>query len=129
MLVGLTAAIVQGANTATRDIDLWFESPSDPNINAAAQAAGGIWISGLGMRPPQLGGALGDRFDVVFSMSGLASFADEVSRTIVATIDGVEVRVLALDRVVASKRAANRPKDRAALPALEEALAAIADSE
>jgi hypothetical protein len=25
MVVGLTAAIAQGANTVTRDIDLWFE--------------------------------------------------------------------------------------------------------
>ena len=26
MLVGLSAAVLQGANTATRDIDLWFEA-------------------------------------------------------------------------------------------------------
>lgn len=125
MLVGLTAAIVQGANTVTRDIDLWFESTRDPNIGAAARAVGAIWVSGFGMRPPQLGGALGDRFDVVISMSGLDTFGDEFARTTVASIDGVEVRVLPLDRILASKRAANRPKDRAAIPALEEAIAAI----
>jgi hypothetical protein len=30
MVVGLSAAIVQGANTVTRDIDLWFATIADP---------------------------------------------------------------------------------------------------
>src|SRR5579872_5376754 len=74
MLVGLSAAILQGANTLTRDIDLWFAAISDPQIAPAAAAAGGIWVSGFGMMPAQLGGVLGDRFDVVNLMSGLGSF-------------------------------------------------------
>ncbi|MBK7579905.1 MAG: hypothetical protein IPI67_06825 [Myxococcales bacterium] len=32
MLVGLSAAVLQGANTGTRDIDIWFEDLSDPRI-------------------------------------------------------------------------------------------------
>jgi hypothetical protein len=40
-------------------------------------------------------------------------------------IDDIPVRVLPLERIVASKRASGRPKDLAALPALEEALAAL----
>jgi len=40
------------------------------------------------------------------------------------TIDGVPLHVLPLPRVIASKRATNRPKDRAALPALEATLVA-----
>ena len=39
-------------------------------------------------------------------------------------IDGVPLRVLPLERVIASKRATNRPKDRAALPSLEATLLA-----
>lgn len=46
MIVGLTAAIIQGANTVTRDIDLWFNSTADPNIAPAAHAAGGMWTGG-----------------------------------------------------------------------------------
>ena len=34
------------------------------------------------MRPHGLGGALGDRFDVVTHMHGLGSFAEELSNTI-----------------------------------------------
>jgi len=63
MVVGLTAAALQGANTTTVYIDLWFESAGDPRISDAARAAGGFWVSGFGMMPPALGGpALGRRF-------------------------------------------------------------------
>jgi len=127
MIVGLTAASLQGANTTTVDIDLWFESTADSRIRDAAEAAGGIWVSGFGMMPPQLGGPLGDRFDVVLHMSGLGRFAEEYARALPITVEGIAVRLLPLDRILESKRAANRPKDRAVIPALEEALAALED--
>jgi hypothetical protein len=41
------------------------------------------------------------------------------------TIEDVDVKVLPLPRIIASKRAANRPKDQAVLPALEAALRVI----
>jgi hypothetical protein len=89
MLVGLSAAVLQGANTATRDIDIWFEDASDLRIGDAVREAKGIWVSG--------------------------SFG----------MDGVPLPVLRLDRVIASKRAAGRKKDLAAIPALEDALAVL----
>ena len=46
MLVGLSAAVLQGANTATRDIDIWFEDTSDTRIGDAVREANGIWVSG-----------------------------------------------------------------------------------
>jgi predicted nucleotidyltransferase len=128
LIVGLTAAGLQGANTTTVDIDLWFESTADPGIGEAATAAGGMWVSGFGMMPARLGGPLGDRFDVVLHMSGLGRFDEELARAIDVTVEGIHVRVLPLDRVLASKRAAGRPKDQAAIPALEEALAALEGS-
>jgi hypothetical protein len=126
LIVGLAAAALQGANTTTVDVDLWFEQPGDPRISEAARAAGGYWVSGFGMMPAQLGGLLGDRFDVVLHMSGLESFEQEYGRSVPITVEGVPVRLLPLDRILTSKRAADRPKDRAVLPALEEALAAAA---
>src|SRR5260221_8431530 len=69
MLVGLSAAVLQGANTATRDIAIWFEDLSDLRIGDAAREANGIWVSGsFGMRPPQLGG---DALGIVTRMHGL----------------------------------------------------------
>ena len=125
MVVGLTAAGLQGANTTTVDIDLWFANLGDPRIGEAATAAGGMFVSGFGMMPARLGGPLGDRFDVVLQMTGLGGFDEEYAHSKPMTVDGVRFPVLAIDRVLASKRAANRPKDRAAIPALEEALAAL----
>jgi hypothetical protein len=127
LIVGVGAALLQGANTATQDVDLWFESTADAKIGEAARAAGGIWVSGaFGMRPPALGGALGDRFDVVTHVHGLKSFAEEYDASLALTLEGVPLRVLPLARVIASKRALGRPRDLAQLPALEEALAALA---
>jgi predicted nucleotidyltransferase len=130
MLVGLSAAVLQGANTATRDIDIWFEDTSDARIGQAVREAGGIWVPGsFGMRPPQLGGdSVGDRLDVVAHMHGLGTFAQELPNTMEIVVDGIPLRVLGLRRIVASKRAAGRKKDLAVIPALEEALAA-ADEE
>jgi hypothetical protein len=129
MIVGLTAASLQGANTTTLDIDLWFETVADPHIREAATIAGGIWISGFGMMPASLGGPLGDRLDVVLHMSGLGSFGEENRRSRLVSVEGIPLRVLPLDRILASKRAANRPKDLAVIPALEEALAATEDED
>jgi len=130
MLVGLSAAVLQGANTATRDIDIWFEDISDERIGEAVKEANGIWVSGsFGMRPPQIGGdAVGDRLDVVVHMHGLGTFQEEVTNSTIVHVDGVDLRVLKLERIIASKRAAGRSKDLAAIPALEEALAVLADS-
>lgn len=126
LIVGASAAVLQGANTATQDIDLWFESTTDARIKAAIDAVGGVWVSGsFGVMPPAIGGdALGDRFDVVVHMHGLESFDVEFGRARVMSIDAVPVRVLPLERIIASKRATGRPRDLAQIPALEEALAA-----
>ena len=42
MVVGLSAAVLQGANTGTRDIDLWFEDVSDPRIADTAARVGTV---------------------------------------------------------------------------------------
>ncbi len=125
MVVGLGAAVLQGANTSTQDIDLWFEQTSDPRIGEAATAVGGIWVSGsFGMRPPQIGGDIGHRLDVVTHMHGLGRFADELVNMVEIEVDGTRLPVLKLERIIASKRAAGRTKDLSVIPALEEALAA-----
>lgn len=79
MIVGLGAAVLQGANTSTKDIDLWFEQTSDPRIREAAAAVGGVWVSGsFGMRPPQLGGRTGDEEGYLAGSYGNASCASSL---------------------------------------------------
>jgi hypothetical protein len=126
MIVGMSAAVIQGADLGTEDIDLWFESLSDPGLDQAARAAGGViaWSA----NPPMLTGKGLDHIDLVIRCDGLRAFAVEYAAAIEAEAFGVKVKVLPLRRVISSKKAANRLKDRAALPALKAALAAIRSS-
>jgi hypothetical protein len=62
-------------------------------------------------------------------MSGLASFDEELVNTTVREVNGIRLRVLDLERIIESKRAANCDKDRAVLPALEAALVALRSRE
>ena len=131
MIVGLSAAVLQGADTVTADVHLWFENRADVQIGEAIRRAGGVWIPGnFGMMPPTIGGeVLGDRFDVVVTLSGLADFATERAGARLMLVDGLNLPVLPLSRVLHSKRAAARLKDKAVLPALEAALAVQQDDE
>jgi predicted nucleotidyltransferase len=61
-------------------------------------------------------------------MHGLGTFEQELRNTKDIEIDGIPLKVLSLERILTSKREAKRPKDLAAIPALEEALAALAES-
>jgi predicted nucleotidyltransferase len=119
MLVGMSAALIQGARGATEDLDLWFESLSASGIAQAAGRAGGFFVTRA--EPPMLGG-MSERFDVVVSLSGLPTFDEEFVNAKNVTVDGVPLKVLPLERIILSKRTANRAKDKAALPALELAL-------
>lgn len=129
LLVGMGAALVQGAPGTTPDLDLWFGRLDPEKIREAAQRAGGFYTSGLGLQPPTLGGAGLERVDLVLTAQGLGSFEDEYSRAREFDLDAVRVRVLPLERVIVSKRAANRAKDLAQLPLLEAALAAQAEED
>ncbi len=62
-------------------------------------------------------------FDVELRMDGLDGFDVEFGRSLELTLDDVAVRVLPLSRIIASKRAAAREKDRLVIPVLEQVLA------
>ena len=124
LIVGMGAALIEGAPGTTQDLDLWF-GPIDPEqLREAARRAGGFYTAGFGVQPPALGGEGLDRVDVVLTASGLDSFDREFANARDYELDGVRVKVLPLERVIASKRAAKRPKDTAQIPMLEAALAA-----
>lgn len=124
LIIGLGAALIEGAPVATLDVELWLERVDDPRLPEAAREAGGFWVSGFGVQPPAFGGDGFERFDVVLTAHGLDTFDLEYAGSVERTVDDVPVRVLPLHRIVASKRATNRPKDRAALPILEATLLA-----
>jgi hypothetical protein len=111
LVIGMSAAVLEGAPIATQYIDLWFERRDDERVKDAAKEAGGFWISGFGMQPPSFGGDGLDRIDVVLTAHGLDSFDTEYARRVAREVDGVNLPVLPLERVVASKRVTRRPKD------------------
>ena len=68
------------------------------------------------------GGGL-ELFDVVLTMHGLGTFGEEAPKCVEVSVGRQKLKVLPVDRILASKRAANRAKDRLVIPVLEDALA------
>ncbi|MCC6164516.1 MAG: hypothetical protein IT182_14290 [Acidobacteria bacterium] len=126
LVIGMGAALIEGAPVTTQDIDLWMGPLDEGRLHEAAQRAGGFYSAGFGLQPPMLGGEGLDRIDLVLTASGLESFDNEYARARVYELDGVRVTVLPLERVIASKLAANRTKDTAQMPMLLATLAARA---
>jgi hypothetical protein len=60
--------------------------------------------------------------DIAFSPAGTGGFADLQRRAGVMMIQNLPVPVAALDDVIRSKEAANRPKDQRTLPMLRQLL-------
>lgn len=123
LIVGLSAAALQGAPVVTQDVDLWFKSLDDPRLTAALQCVGGAYVPPTFHTPPMLAGEGLELFDIVLRMSGLQSFDEEWANAVELTVGDVVTRVLPLARILASKRAADRPKDRMVVPVLEEVVA------
>jgi hypothetical protein len=124
LVVGLSAALLQGAPGVTQDVDLWVGDLADPRFREALRKCGAIYVPPTPGTPPLIGGGGTDLFDLVSHMHGLGSFREEAARALRIQVGRVEVPVLPLDRIIASKKAAGRPKDLAILPALEDALRA-----
>ncbi len=129
LLVGMGAALIEGAFGTTQDLDIWFGSVDPSKLAEAARRAGGFYTSGFGVQPPALGGPGLDRIDLVLTAQGLGPFETEFAAAREYDLDGINVRVLPLERIIASKRASNRAKDLAQIPLLEAALAAKEDNE
>lgn len=122
MIVGLSAAALQRAPVVTQDIDLWVEDLSDPRFHAALQSVGAAYVPPFVHNPPMLAGRGSDPFDLVVRMSGLRSFAEEYKVAKKIKFAGRLFNVLPLERILVSKQAANRPKDKLVIPVLLDTL-------
>ena len=123
MVVGLSAAALQGAPVVTQDVDLWFEDLHDPQLAQALRDVGAAYVPPSILNPPMFALAGTDLFDIVLRMSGLRSFAEELPRSVEVPLGRYRLKVVSLERILASKRAANRPKDHLVIPLLEDSLA------
>ena len=127
LIVGLAAAALQGVPAVTQDIDLWIDDLSSTNFHRALEKLGILYVSPTMQNPPLLVGGGAELFDLVVHMHGLEPFETEADRAVRIKLGNVDVAVLPLDRIIASKRATDRPKDRAILPVLEDALRVLRD--
>ncbi len=123
LIVGLSAAALQGAPVVTQDVDLWFERLDDPKLAAALRQVNGAYVPPTSMTPPMFAGEGLELFAVVLRMDGLEGFAVEWENALPMTVGDVAARILPLARIIVSKRAAARPKDRLVIPVLEDVLA------
>ena len=122
MIVGLAAAALQGAPAVTQDIDLWFAKLGSDKMLRALERAGVTYIAPTDTNPPLLAGGGADLFDIVVHMHGLSSFEEEAGRVTHVKLGELNVPVLPISRIIASKEATGREKDRAILPVLRDSL-------
>jgi predicted nucleotidyltransferase len=129
VLIGNAAAALQGAPVTTVDFDFLFRR-TDGNIRKMKSFARHLGATIL--RPFYPASDLhrvvrdddGLQVDFMGTIHGIRSFEGLRDRASVVTIDGVMLRVAALEDIVRSKKAAGRARDLAVLDILEKALEA-----
>ena len=119
ILIGAMAAIEQGAPLMTVDYDFWVRLPERQYVRllAIVQRQGGTIRARTLYELSD-----GTQVNAVFQPDGLRSFDAEWKNCRVGELENVPVKILPLNRVIASKRAANRDKDLAVLPILRRTL-------
>ncbi len=119
ILIGAMAAIRQGAPLMTVDYDFWVrlrERQYVRLLTIVQRQRGTIRARTLYELSD------GTQVNAIFQPDGLHSFQAEWKHCSIGRLEGVPVRILPLERVIASKRAAGRDKDLAALPVLQRTL-------
>ena len=119
ILVGMTAAVLQGTPVTTFDVDLWIDlSPRRymRMINLARNLGAQMLANTVVVLPGDIS------VNFIYEMAGLGSFDNEFRRSSQLSWLGRKVAVLPLERIYASKKFAGRPKDIAHLPILEQTI-------
>jgi hypothetical protein len=119
ILIGNMAAIRQGAPLMTIDYDFWVRLPERQYVKilSIVQRQGGVIVARTLYELSD-----GTQVNAIFQPTGLRSFEVEYKKCQVTELEGQPVRMLPLQRVIASKRAAGRDKDLAVLPILKRTL-------
>jgi hypothetical protein len=133
VIVGGIAGSVHGSTQATFDLDICYSRDSDnlarlanslspfhPQLRGAPAGLPFIWDAETLQRGLNftLQTDLGD-LDLLGELSGVGSYEQVRSASVIVTLFGFECAVLSLDGLIAAKRAAGRAKDKIILPELE----------
>jgi hypothetical protein len=117
IVIGMTAAIIQGAPGVTLDTDLWVQVPERQYMRLINLS---LSLGATAVRQTVVALADGKLVNYCYDISGVASFSTEYRRANLMKWEGAVVRVLPLERIIRSKEAADRDKDRAVLPLLRD---------
>jgi hypothetical protein len=71
MVVGLSAATLQGAPVVTQVVDLWFEKLGEEKISLALREVGAAYVPPSIHNPPMLAGTGSELFDIEFAWTVL----------------------------------------------------------
>ena len=117
MLVGGYAVALHGWPRMTFDIDFWImANPQNAAAVLRALKAFGAPLMDLkeeDFHKPGIVFQIGtepQRIDILSAISGVA-YEDADSRAVRMEVDGLSLKVIALDDLIANKRASGRPKD------------------
>ena len=111
----MSAAILQGVPATTLDTDIWVDVPEREYrrlINFSLR------LGATMLRQTVISLTDGLLVNFCYRLDGAASFRTEYARASVVKWNGMEIKVLPLERIIRSKEAAGRDKDIAVLPLL-----------
>jgi hypothetical protein len=119
VVIGMTAAVLQGTPVTTFGVDLWIDLSSRRYIqviNLARKLGAQMVANIVALLPGDL------PINFVYSVGGLNSFKKEYRAARRLRWMGRSIAVLPLERIYASKKFVGRPKDLAHLPLLEQTM-------
>ncbi len=113
----MSAAILQGVPATTLDTDLWIDLPERKysRVLALVEKLGGTILARTvaALRDDSL-------VNFLYRIDGIGSFEEEFGRARKVSLGGHQVRILPLEKIIASKMHVRRPKDVAHLPLLQQ---------
>jgi predicted nucleotidyltransferase len=133
VIIGGVAATLHGAARVTFDLDIVYDrsienlgrfvralAPFQPYLRGAPPGLPFLFDSetlrrGLNFTLTTTEGPI----DLLGELTGVGSFSDVLANSVTAQLFGAEYRFLDLEALIASKRAAGRPKDLEAIAELE----------
>jgi len=109
-LIGMSAAVLQGAPVSTIDVDFWLDLPSRQYMRAVniARSLGASMVRNTIVELTD-----GTLVNFIFEVTGLKSFSVEFRKAKQLDFHGLRVAVMPLESIRRSKAAVMRPKDEA----------------
>jgi hypothetical protein len=118
-LIGMSAAVLQGAPVSTMDVDFWLDLPARQYMRAVnvARSLGATMLRNTVVALPD-----GTLVNFIYEVTGLKSFPVEFRKARRMVFCGLRVPVMPLESIRRSKAAVMRPKDAAHIVYLDQTL-------